>query len=322
MNKSTLEIRKKALELYTNGNSVNKIAEKMGYNEATIRFWFKKLGIKIKNGGEYNKKYSEELINNIKKLYINGAYTTQIDKMLKLRRGASQYILSKQGIKLRHRGPKSKIEKEDFFDIIDSEEKAYFLGYIIADANISIINNQYCLKFHIAYIDKKIIDDFLSFIKSSNKTSKKTDKLGNESYYVSLTSVHMCKRLIMLGVIPCKTGKEKIPKEIPNHLIRHFLRGLFDGDGITDVKKLRSGFVGSPGIIDEILNFLNEDYKTYYAGKNKKVKYFLSGKKFSRKLYELLYSDAKIFLERKESRLRYIAFNDGTPYEVKVSRTV
>ncbi|MGL4570171.1 MAG: hypothetical protein ACRCVJ_03820 [Clostridium sp.] len=165
------------------------------------------------------------------------------------------------------------------------------------------------------------MDKFLIHVGSSNKTKVKDCK-NSKSYYVSLTSVHMCKRLIELGVIPNKTGRESIPKEIPDKLLHHFLRGFFDGDGITDISKRRSGFVGSDNMIKDILEILNENLTMFYAGKNKKVKYFLGGIKFSKKLYSYLYKDANIWLSRKRSRLEFIAFNDGTPYEVKVSRTV
>ena len=322
MRKSTKEIREYAVSLYKQGNSAQRVANIVAFNEATIRKWLKDASIEIKHGGVFNKKYSNKISTSVLELYETGICTTQIDLLLNLRRGASVYILNKFNIKMRHRGPKSKIEKEDFFDEIDSEEKAYFLGFILADANVSVINGQYSLKFHIAYKDKEIIDKFLKTINSTNKKQhKKNGEL--ESYYVSLTSVHMCKSLIKWGVIPQKTGKEEIHSDIlKNEFLRDFLRGYFDGDGITDISKKRSGFVGSEKIINQILEILDENLTTYFSGENKKVKYFLGGKKFSRKLYDYLYKDTNIFLSRKESRLKYIAFNDGTPYEVKVSRTV
>lgn len=59
-------------------------------------------------------------------MYETGKYTTEIDDILNLRKGTSQYILNKNNILLRHRGPKSMIGSEDFFDKIDCEEKSIF----------------------------------------------------------------------------------------------------------------------------------------------------------------------------------------------------
>ncbi|MEG0370745.1 MAG: endonuclease [Clostridium sp.] len=309
--RATLEIKKSAFDLYNKGNSAKKVAEIIGFNEATIRLWLKAEGIEIKKGGYHNIKYSKELIYSVIELYNKGHYTSEIDTKLKLRKGASAYILEKQRIPMRHKGPKSKILREDFFDIIDTEEKAYFLGYIIADGNVSIYDNQYSLKFHISIVDKEIVDRFLECIQSNNKTSIKNN---GESYYVSLTSVHMCKRLIELGVIPNKTGKEIIPDDIPDNLLNHLIRGIFDGDGITDISCKRSGFIGSELLITRIKSILGITLTSFPAGKNKKVIYFLGGKKFSKKLYDYIYENANIYLKRKKQRLEQIALNDGTPY--------
>lgn len=302
-NRASQDIKNRAVELYKSGISAKCVANNIGYNEATVRSWLKEYKIDIRKGGIYNEKYSSETINKIIDLYRTGLYTTDIDSILKLRKGVSQYLLNKSNVTLRHRGLKSKIGNENYFDLIDSEEKAYFLGYIMADGNVSIINSQYSLKIHIAIQDRDIVDKFLKAINSSNKTKVKTN---SNSYYVSLTSVHMCKELIDLGVIPNKTGKEFISKDIPKDLIRHYVRGVFDGDGITDISRKRSGFVGSVNIINNILEILNENLTTFRAGKNKKVVYFLGGKKFSKKLYYYLYEDSTIWLERKRARLEYI----------------
>lgn len=298
------KVKKEAIELYMNNNPASKIANYVGANEATIRKWLKDAGIKIKNGAVYSQKYDDELVKKIIELYDRGINTTEIQKILSLKRGTASYLLRKNNYELRHKGPKSLINKEYFFDIIDTEEKAYYLGWIMADGNISIYNGQYSLKLHIALVDKQIIDNFLEAIGSSNKASIKTGK--NPSYYVSLTSVHMCNKLIKLGVIPCKSGKEKFPKQIPTDLYRHFIRGFFDGDGITDIGG-RSGFVGSRDMLENILKVLCETKIKLYANKkNENIYYFLSGKKFSKRLYDFMYKDANIWLQRKRTRMEII----------------
>ncbi len=302
------EVKNKAFDLYNQGLSAASISKVNGVNEATIRTWLKKAQIDIRVGGYYNKKYSDEFILKIRDLYEAGLNTPTIDKLLNLRRGAASELLRNIGYPLNHRGPKSLIEYENYFDVIDTEEKAYFLGWIIADGNISIYNNQYSLKLHIAYIDKEIIDKFLQAIHSTNKTKEK-EGLHN-SYYVSLTSKHMCKTLMSYGILPQKSGKEVFPKEIPEHLIRHLIRGIFDGDGITDIVRNRSGFVGSKNIITNILQILNKnEIKVIQNKKNNNIYYFLGGKKFSRYLFEFMYSDATIWLSRKKERLHKICFD-------------
>ncbi|WP_322008010.1 hypothetical protein [Clostridium butyricum] len=70
------------------------------------------------------------------------------------------------------------------------KKRLIFLGYIMADANVSITNNQYSLKFHISIKDREIVDKFLKIISSSNKA---TVRKNSSSYYVSLIQ-YICVR--------------------------------------------------------------------------------------------------------------------------------
>jgi len=205
----------------------------------------------------------------------------------------------------RHPGPKSKINNESYFRSIDTEEKAYWLGWIMADGCISLYNGQYSLKLHISIMDKVLIDSFLVAIDSSNKTKFKPE-MGNGSYYVSLTSRVMIEDLIKLGVVERKTGLEHIPEEIPHSLIKDFLRGFFDGDGITDISRCRSGFVSSVKMLNQIQLILGTSQKIHVAN-NSTAFYFLGGIKFSEELFLFLYKDASIFLNRKYERLKFIS---------------
>lgn len=301
------EIQKKAIEYYLVGYSAQKISNILGVNEATVRKWLKENNITIRNGGSYNKIYNDELIDKIKKLYDEGFNTIEITKMLNLKRGIVSYLLREYGYKLNHRGPKSKISIEDYFDNIDSADKAYFLGWLMADGNISICNGQYSIKIHIAYKDKELIDEFLRHIKSTNKVKLKSGQ--HPSYYVSLTSKHMCESLMKYGVMPQKTGFESFPQNIPNEYKRDFIRGVFDGDGITDISKCRSGFVGSNNLVNNILVELNECKLKVFKTRSENIYYFLGGKKFSRDLFEYMYKDATLYLKRKYDRMKYICKN-------------
>ncbi|WP_426350099.1 hypothetical protein ACPWSR_02385 [Alloiococcus sp. CFN-8] len=314
-----------AIELYEKGNSAQVISSILGPNEATIRKWLKDNGIFIRDGGYYNRIYSQEIIDKIISLYSQGIYSTEIDIMLKLPKGISAYLLKNNNIKLNHRGPKSMIKNETFFNKIDTEEKAYFLGWLMADGNISIINNQYSIKIHIALRDRELIDKFIEAIGSKNKTKIKDGT--HPSYYISLTSRHMCEALINLGVMPNKTGKEKFPIAIPDNLKRHFIRGVFDGDGITNITRARCGFVGGRELLEDIKNYIGVSHIRLYKSKTKtpngnNIFYFLGGKKFSRMLYDYMYVDATIYLKRKRNRMDIICSKDGTPYAMKVARTV
>ena len=305
--KYSVKIKQKAIEYYLVGYSAQKISTIIGVNEATIRKWLKENNINIRNGGSYNKIYNDEFINKVKNLYDEGFNSIEITKMLGLKRGIVSYLLRENGYKLNHRGPKSKIGREDYFDNIDSSDKAYFLGWLMADGNVSIYNGQYSIKIHISYKDKELIDQFLKYIKSTNTVKLKKGKYP--SYYVSLTSKHMCESLMKYGIVPRKTGFECFPKSIPKEFKRDFIRGVFDGDGITDIRNCRSGFVGSNNLVNNILAELDKSNLRVFNTHSKNVYYFLGGKKFSRELFEYMYENATLYLKRKYDRMKYICNN-------------
>lgn len=299
-------IQVKLTELYISGLSATKTAEILGVSESTVRNYLKKYNIGIRTSSYYNRIYSRDVIEQLRELYKDGLSSKDIEQKTGIKAKTVIYLLKKEGLNLRHRGPKSLIKREDYFDIIDDEYKAYYLGWLMADGNVSIYNGQYSLKIHIALKDRELIDGFLREIQSTNKTIIKEKKY--KSYYVSLTSVHMCKTLISLGVIPNKTSKEYIPK-LDKKYIRHFIRGFFDGDGITDISKKRSGFVGGKTIIEELLRVLEENkIKIFKTKKGDNIYYFLGGKGFSKRLYEYIYKDSNVYLKRKKLRMEYICF--------------
>ena len=305
-NKYSQEIKNKATLLYSEGLSLRKVGQELNIPVSTVTEWIRQEGImrKIKPQADLNK------MNQAKDLYNQGFNTNEIAKKLNTNSGSVLKWLKSLNVEIRHRGPKSKIKNEDFFDIINTEEKAYFLGWIMADGCISIENGQYSLKLHISYNDKELIDNFLKVIESTNKTKYKPEN-GNGSYYVSLTSVHMVKSLIKLGVKPQKSGHEIIP-DIPENLISHFIRGYFDGDGITDVKQHRSGFISSYEVIDQIDSKLNINKKNLIQKHSKSVidvYYILYGKNDSKKLFDYMYKNATIYLKRKYDRMNIICNN-------------
>ena len=79
-----------------------------------------------------------------------------------------------------------------------------------------IYNGQYSIKIHIYYKDKELINQFLKYIKSTNTVKLKKGKYP--SYYVSLTSKHMCESLMKYGIVPRKTDLNVSPKAFQRNL--------------------------------------------------------------------------------------------------------
>ena len=121
----------------------------------------------------------------------------------------------------------------------------------------------------------------------------------------------MCQSLIKLGVIPNKTGEENFP-DIPQKFYAAFLRGFFDGDGITCIRKRkRSGFISSRNMLLRIQELIGVEKTIHHPPntKNPNVNYFHLEKHDSKILYDFIYDNATVWMERKRKRLAIVCGN-------------
>lgn len=310
--------KEQLIEDYKNGLTVEELVVKYAYPKRYV----------LRDTQDFREKRfraTKEDIELVLKLYDSGLDQNQIAKETGFNNGTIGDWVRKYG-NPRHRGPKSKIKNEGYFDLIDTEEKAYFLGWIMADGCVSTYNNEYSLKLAVATIDEEIIAKFLSAIQASYSISRTTTtgKHGKILYrsYVSCTSKHLVCALMNLGVIERKTGCEVIPKNIPDSLIPHFIRGFFDGDGITNNTKInkRSGFISSYEMLTGIQENLGTNQTIFRHPKSViDVYYFLGGVEFSRILYQYMYKNATIWLSRKRERMELICKGYGNTEITEIS---
>lgn len=143
------------------------------------------------------------------------------------------------------------VKNENYFEVINTEQKAYFLGLLFADgtnasdrvdANGKLIKrNQIALA--LKSNDSHILDSFLFELDSNYKLHIRKyslkNKEWNNQHVLTITSAKMSEDLSRLGCIPNKTKSLIFPTNdiVPNELIHHFIRGYFDGDGCVWVGK-------------------------------------------------------------------------------------
>jgi len=118
---------------------------------------------------------------------------------------------------------------DTFFESIDSEEKAYCLGFLFADG----CNSGRRLEVSLAKQDRDILEIISGWLLCGHVNvkeykSKKKNTQNRVAIYV--VSKKLCADLEKLGCVPRKTFVLKFP-EIPQCLHHHFIRGYFDGDG-------------------------------------------------------------------------------------------
>lgn len=200
--------------------------------------------------------------------------------------------------------------EDHFFDEIDSEIKAYLLGYIIADGCIEDCSSRVLLGCH--RNDLPILHLFKQFICPDNKITERGNKIK-----LSFKSNHMISVLKQkYHILPRKTYD--INFEFPFELIedkyqRHFVRGFIDGDGCifynrhpTYKRVTRISVTGLQlEFLIKIMEKLNVTQSTPYLHLDKNKVYIVGlgvRKEDEHVLYDFLYKDSEFFLERKKSK--------------------
>jgi hypothetical protein len=194
--------------------------------------------------------------------------------------------------------------KMDFniFDSIDSEEKAYWLGFLYADGYVSL--EKYGIELSLQLSDTEHLEKFKKFLKWSNAVKKDSFRCR-----VSFRNKHLHSRLIELGCLQQKSLILKFPnnKQVPDYLINHFIRGYIDGDGCIYIYKAVSKTYSSPALnilgTEEFLNTLKKcknwrDIKIYKKSKQQARTLNYCGKYVVEMLDEI-YANSTIYLDRK-----------------------
>jgi hypothetical protein len=126
---------------------------------------------------------------------------------------------------------------EAFFDVIDTEAKAYWLGFITADGCVQSgrigVNgwqrNQVTVK--LKESDAEHLEKLKSGLSAENPVRLVLQTgLAGPGAEIALNSERLTAALIRLGVTPRKSLIVE-PWDGPADLMRHYWRGLFDGDG-------------------------------------------------------------------------------------------
>ena len=218
---------------------------------------------------------------------------------------------------------KSKYQyNKNFFETIDSEEKAYWLGFIYADGWI-------CLSESNAEVGIQLKDSDYEHLKKFNKSIEgnievnrfmATNGFGIDKEYPSCSIRIYCKKMALdlekNGATKNKTKTIQLPN-LSKEFIIPFLRGYFDGDGCLQLDKKRNCMrfdycSASKIMLEQIRKFLYDNYNiTSYISKEERSKskdgiiripnYRLNfrGLRNGYNFGKLLYEDANIYLDRK-----------------------
>lgn len=189
---------------------------------------------------------------------------------------------------------------ENYFNVIDTEEKAYWLGFIFADGNLRI-EPSYLLRINLADKDVGHLEKFSRAI-GIDRTPRLYSTRGYGCASVALGSKYLGEGLLHQGIVPRKSYSDIVPKVLAP-LKKHFWRGVFDGDGSICRKKdfMHVSLNGNRSTIEAFQDFLRQHgIEGGSVSKHYSIfKYGTTGTKLPASIFSLLFDNAAVFLDRK-----------------------
>jgi len=208
--------------------------------------------------------------------------------------------------------------REGLFEKIETEEDAYWLGFMYADGTVGGTRNE--IKFELQDRDRTSVEAFHKYCGNKNKIYHHVLKRNGKEYISNcsaFTNSIVKENLIKLGCSPNKSLILKCPTEeqVPQNLIHHFTRGYIDGDGSLNrnlkTNKISSIVIlGTPDFLLGLAKRMEWNQYSIRQEKNKNVFDLIvqGGQKEVLKQLDRLYENCTCFLERK--REIYLKFKE------------
>ena len=288
------------LELKKQGCKLEDIAQLYNVSRQSIGRALKDIGQPARNI------LTKDIIDNLIQEYKNGTTIKELSKKYHFGDSTISKILKENNIHVKTYGEHSKkyTLNEHYFDIVDTEEKAYIIGLLMADGNIS--HNR--LSLSLVESDRHILDKINSLLDSNRPlyfiNYSQKNQNWKDQYCLLISNKYMCNILKSLGIKENKSLILEYPEWLPDNLFMHFIRGFIDGDGC--ILKTRNGieitstYNFCATVKEKIYKLLNIE-AGIHKDKRRDNSYSLYIKNYigTKTFLDYIYKDATIYLNRK-----------------------
>jgi intein-encoded DNA endonuclease-like protein len=243
-------------------------------------------------------------------LYTNNISVSKIADELNVDRTTIYNRLKKLDIYSGKRHRKYLIN-ENYFESIDTQNKAYWLGFLMADG----YNSGKYIRIDIK--DEGHLDKFRNEVYINNDMPVRT-KVNDSGliYYLTIQDSKFVSDCEKHGIVKNKSFITKYPN-IHSEYDRDFIRGLFDGDGCLtysmrgNYRKYTFSIVGSKDLMNEVKKKLSKLEVNIGFRKTKTIyEIYISGNRQVIKVLDWLYFDNKTSMCRKEEKYKDLVYWD------------
>lgn len=253
MKKIDKETELKIIDKYNSGASMKVTGEVFGVSAVTVKNILERNNIPKRTRGGIYRIPGDVVIAR----YQSGESCQSIADDYKVTFNTISNILEKNNI-ARDNKYHNLTFNHNYYSTIDSYDKAYFLGLLITDGNVTSKENGIRIEF--TKEDGEDIFPTLN-IKTGN-INKLYYRQDRNTLRWGVRSKQWKKDLAQYGVVPRKTSTVYLPS-LTSELMPHLIRGLIEGDGWISAKSPQIGFCGNETIVTQVRDFLINTLNVY-----------------------------------------------------------
>lgn len=198
---------------------------------------------------------------------------------------------------------------EHAFDALDNEQVCYWLGFIFADGYVA----EEGVRINIKRSDEQHLHKFKAFLQADQpivQSFTSTKGVQHPRSSIMISNRKLAQQLSDLGIQVDRPDPLRAISKIPNDLLCHWFRGMFDGDGCAHETRRLTFLSQEPilivlkhelmkrSLIAQRPSFPNGP-SIHGVSENRIFRLSISGFTQCRRVADYLYQDATVWMERK-----------------------
>ena len=310
------------VDMYQDGTLQKEIAEKYDCSTSTISSILRKCNVLTRPGGSKN---TPDVVQKWVKMYLEGVLVKDI---------ASEFGVGAHTISRHLKASGVNIDRyiyhfnEHYFDSIDTQEKAYYMGMLWADGHNCVERGSIIIELQEQDIDLlqrlNVLAENERPVRKQNLHDK-NPKWQNQ-YRLVLQSKYTSKVLESYGMFQNKSLILTFPSWLDESLYASFVRGYFDGDGCITLQNSNHNrsaminMVGTKMFLEKVADIIQSTLDVEVGiERDMRAREPICTLRCSRrrdviKILNWLYDGATIYMQRKYDKYQQFLNNINNSY--------